>query len=407
MQIHNIEAAFREVMSVQLPWVIKDVAIYHKNKLVEVSIGFVRGSRFSCPECGHECGVHDSVTHRWRYLDFFDYRCYITMNVPRVRCEKHGVRTLKETPWGRMGSHYSFMVEQQIMKLSSEMSMSALSKHIGEPDSNLWRVFNYYVFNAVNNDMDLSMVRRVAVDEKSQKRGHIYVTIFSDLDTGNVIYVTEGRKKDVFSEFRKWLPKHGGDPELIELFSMDMSVSYKAGRAEYFKKADEVYDRFHIKKGLNEAVDKVRKAEVKHSDELKKTKYIWLMDPRRLNSYQEIKLNDFLRESTLKTANAYQMKIAFDQLWKVHPSTSEQVLNAWLLNADQSGIRPILSFVNTVRKNFKGILNSIKSGITNAVAEGINSKIQTAKSRAKGFRNMDNFKSMIYFLGNKFDFGIH
>ncbi|SEA33331.1 Transposase [Arachidicoccus rhizosphaerae] len=73
-------------------------------------------------------------------------------------------------------------------------------------------------------------------------------------------------------------------------------------------------------------MDKVRKAEVKHSDEFKRTKYIWLMDPRRLNSHQEIKLNDFLRESTLKTANAYQMKIAFDQLWKVHSSTSEQVL---------------------------------------------------------------------------------
>ena len=172
------------------------------------------------------------------------------------------------------------MVAHEIMKLSAKMSMSALSKHIGEPDSNLWRVFKYYVFNAVNNDLDLSMLRRVAVDEKSQKRGHIYVTIFSDLDTGNVIYVTEGRKKEVFSEFRTWLPKHGGDPEVIELFSMDMSVSYKAGRAEYFKEADEVYDRFHIKKGLNEAVDKVRKAEVKHSDELKKTKYIWLMEKK-------------------------------------------------------------------------------------------------------------------------------
>ncbi|SEA33350.1 Transposase [Arachidicoccus rhizosphaerae] len=77
------------------------------------------------------------------------------------------------------------------------------------------------------------------------------------------------------------------------------------------------------------------------------------------------------------------------------------------MNADQSGIRPILSFVNTIRKNFKGILNSIKLGITNAVAEGINSKIQTAKSRAKGFGKIDNFKSMIYFLGNNFNFEIH
>lgn len=407
MQIHNIEVAFREVLSVQLPWQIKEVQLYHKTRVVEVFISYARGSNFSCPECGRLCKAHDSVTHRWRYLDFLDYRCYITMDIPRTKCEDHGVRTLQETPWGRMGSHYSFVVEQQIMKLSAEMTMSALSKHIGEPDSNLWRVFKYYVYKAIETELDLSMIKRVAVDEKSQKRGHVYVTIFSDLDTGHVIYVTEGRKKDVFGEFRTWLTARGGDPESIELFSMDMSVSYKAGRAEYFEAADEVYDRFHIKKALNEAVDKVRRGEVKHSDELKKTKYIWLMNPQRLTTYQEDRLNDFLRESTLQTANAYQMKIAFDQIWQVHPSTSEQVLNAWITNAIESGIKPILSFVKTVQNNFKGIVNSIRSGITNAVAEGLNSKIQMAKSRARGFRNIDNFKTMIYFLGNRFDFNFH
>lgn len=407
MQMTNIDAAFREVMSVQKPWQIQSVEIFHKTKVVEVSIDYEKGSLFACQKCGEACKVHDSVTHRWRYLDFFDYRCYITIKVPRPKCEKHGVLVLKETPWGRMGSHYSYMVEQQIMKLSAEMTMVALSKYIGEPDSNLWRVFKYYVHKAVNTQLNLSQVRRVAVDEKSQKRGHIYVSIFSDLDTGNVLYVREGRKKEVFSDFRAWLVERGGTPENIELFSMDMSVSYKAGRAEYFKDCDEVYDRFHIKKCLNEAVDKVRKAEVKHSDELKKTKYIWLMNPHRLRPDQEIKLNDFLRESTLQTANAYQMKIAFDTLWQVHPSSAEQVLNAWLANAIQSGIKPILTFVKTVQNNFKGILKSIKTGVTNALAEGINSKIQMAKSRARGFKNMDNFKSMIYYMGNKFDFDFH
>lgn len=407
MQIHNIEAAFREVMSVKSPWKIQDVQIFHQTKLVEVFINSEKNTLFGCPKCGNLCKVHDSVTHRWRYLDFFDYRCYITMKVPRTKCEDHGVLTLKETPWGRMGSHYSYMVEEQIMKLSSEMTMTALSKHIGEPDSNLWRVFKHYVFNAVNNELDLSSVTRVAVDEKSQKRGHIYVSIFSDLDTGNVLYVREGRKKEVFQDFKDWLIKQGGAERNIELFSMDMSVSYKAGRAEFFKDSEEVYDRFHIKKCLNEAVDKVRKEEVKHSEELKKTKYLWLLSPHRLRPDQEIRLNDFLRESTLQTANAYQMKIAFDTLWKVHPSSAEQLLNAWLANAIQSGIKPILGFVKTIQKNFKGVLKSIKTGITNALAEGINSKIQMAKSRARGFRNMDNFKAMIYFMGNNFSFDFH
>lgn len=400
----NIEEAFGEVLDVRAPWRVQDIEFFHKNKLVEVHIDFERGSTFPCQVCGKLCKAHDSVTHRWRILDFIDYRCYITCKVPRTKCPEHKVLVIKETPWGRMGSHYSFMMEQQIMTLCAEMSMSALSKYLGEPDSNLWRVFKYYVDRAVHSQLDLSKVRRVAVDEKSQKRGHIYVSIFTDLDSGNVICVKEGRKKEVFSEFKDWLVEKKGLPESIELFSMDMSVSYKAGRAEFFSHSEEVFDRFHVKKPLNEAVDKVRKQEVQHCEELKKTKYIWLKNPSRLTIYQEDRLNDFLRESTTLTAQAYQMKVAFDQLWLVHPYTAEQLLNNWLQNAEESGIKPILTFVKTVRNNFKGILKSIMTGLTNAIAEGINSKIQVAKARARGFRNMDNFRAMIFYIGNDFDY---
>ena len=146
-----------------------------------------------------------------------------------------------------MGSHYSYLLESKVMHLSAEMTMSRLSKYLGEPNSNLWRVFNYYVNNAIASQLDLSQVKRIAVDKKSQKRGHIYVSIFTDLDTGNVKLVKEGRIKQVFSELKQWLIEKKGLPQNIELFSMGMSVSYKAGRAEYFPHSEEVFDHFHIK----------------------------------------------------------------------------------------------------------------------------------------------------------------
>jgi transposase len=284
------------------------------------------------------------------------------------------------------------------------MSVSAVSRELGEPDNNLWRVFNYYVKKAIDNQLDLSKVKRVAVDEKSQKKGHTYVTIFTDLDEGNVILVKLGRKKEVFEDFKKWLVEKNGLSENIELFSMDMSVSYKAGREEYFPKSEEVFDHFHIKKALNEAVDAVRKEEVKYVDDLKKTKYIWLKSPQRLTEGQERKLNDFLNDSSMETAIAYKMKTAFDQLWKVHPTKAEPLLDNWLKNALISQLKPFVKFVNTVRNNYKGIVKSIKTNITNAIAEGINSKVQIAKSRARGFRSMDSFMAMIYFLGNDFNY---
>jgi transposase len=407
MEGQDIKLAFSEMLKVKSPWRVKEVKIYDENKVVDVYIDYEEKSQFRCSECGKMCKVHDSKVHRWRYLDIFEYPCYLNIKIPRTKCSEHGVRILKETPWGRMGSHYSYFLESKVMQLSAEMTMSALSKYLGEPANNLWRVFKYYVNKAIDEQLDLTQVRRIAVDEKSQKRGHTYVTVFTDLDTGNVILVKEGRKKEVFSELKKWLIEKNGLPENIELFSMDMSVSYKAGREEYFSHSEEVFDRFHVKKALNEAVDSVRKKEVKESEELKKTKYWWLKSPGKLTDYQRDKLNDFLRESTLDTAIAYQMKTAFDQLWMVHPHVVQPVLENWLKNALLSRLKPFEKFVNTVRNNYNGILKSIKTSITNAVSEGINSKIQMAKARARGYANMDNFKTMIYFLGNNFDFDFH
>lgn len=293
------------------------------------------------------------------------------------------------------------------MRLAIEMSMSGVAKELGESDSTLWRVFNYYVNRAIGEQINLQNTRRIGVDETANKRGHNYVTIFTDLDSGDVILVEEGRKKEVFEKLYGWLFDKGGHAGKIELFSMDMSKSYKAGCSSYFAHSEVVFDRFHIKKAVNEAVDKVRKSEVKHCEDLKKTKYLWLSNEQSLNETQRQKLNDFLRESTLETAKAYQMKTGFDTLWKVQPKAVEPLLQNWMQNANQSALKPFGYLVNTIKNNYDGIVKSMKTGITNAAAEGLNSIVQMAKSRARGFRNMDNFKAMIYCLGNDFNFQFH
>ncbi len=263
------------------------------------------------------------------------------------------------------------------------------------------------VNRANNEQINLQDVRRIAVDETAHKRGHNYVTIFSDLDSGDVILVIEGRKQEVFEKLYEYMLTKGGDPQKVELFSMDMSKSYKAGHQKHFAHSQVVFDRFHIKKAVNEAVDKVRKAEAKYSQELKNTKYIWLKNEQSLNDYQRQKLSEFLAESTLDTAIAYQMKTGFDTLWSVQPKAVEPLLQTWIESAIKSTLKPFENLVNTIKNNYAGIIKSMKTGITNAAAEGLNSIIQMAKSRARGFRNMDNFKAMIYCLGNNFNFHFH
>jgi transposase len=407
MEITDIKVVLDSLIKIESPWVLKKVELLDKSKVIDIYIGFDRKSCFECSVCGELSSVYDSSIKRVRYLDWFDYRCYLNINTPRTSCLKDGIKVFNKLPWVRSGSHYSYKLESQIMSRVGEMSMSAISREIGEPDSNLWRVFNYHVKQAIDHNLDLSQVRQIAVDETANKRGHNYVTIFTDLETSEIILVEEGRKQDVFSKLYGWLFDKQGHPKNIELFSMDMSKSYKAGRKAYFSHAQEVFDRFHIKKGLNEAVDKVRKEEVKEVEELKGTKYTWLKSEKNLTINEKKKLSMFLNESSLKTATAYQQKTSFDQLWKIHPSCIESTLIAWMQNALNTNIRQLSTFVKTLNNNFDGIVNSMKTGITNAVAEGINSLVQLAKSRARGFRNIENFKSMIYFLGNKFIFNIH
>ncbi len=407
MELTNLSDALKELLAVSEPWQLGKINLQRKNKVVDVFVNFKKGSKFICSSCGKECKVYDTNERRWRHQDLFEYRCYLNIKVPRTDCSLCGVKVINQVPWGRINSHYSFFFEQKIMSFIAEMSMSAVSKELGEPDNNLWRVFNHYIKQGLEHQIELSQTKRIAVDETAQKRGHNYVTIFTDLDTGEVILVEPGRKKEVFSKLYGWLFDKGGHPKNIDLFSMDMSQSYKAGRKEYFPNAEVCFDKFHIKSGVNEALDKVRKEEVKYTDELKNTKYIWLKNEQNLTAKQRILLNGFLVESTSKTAEAYKLRLSFDQLWQVQKSAAESLLNLWMQKAIDSTLKPFKQFVGTLINNYDGVLKSITSKITNAVAEGLNSKMQLARSRARGYRNTENFMNMIYFLGNDFIFFTH
>lgn len=407
MEKTNIKDVLHQFLGVKSPWVIEKTDIHPSNKVIDIFINYERGSKFNCPVCQELCNVHDCSYRRWRYLDWFEYRCYLNIKIPRVKCEKHGVKVINNISWGRMNSHYSYMLECNILELIKEMSMSALSKYIGEPDNNLWRVFNHYVGQALTNQLDLSNVEHICVDETACKRGHSYVTIFSDYDTGEVILTEAGRKKEVFSKLYGWLFDKGGHPKKIKYFSMDMSKSYIAGQHDYFAHSEVTFDRFHIKKELNKAVNMVRKKEVIECDELKKTKYIWLKNENSLTLKQKSELDNFLEQSNLKTVTAYKLKKEFDNLWEVQKHAVVPLLNKWIERTLDIGFKPMNRFVNTVCKHYEGIVNAMKTKITNALAEGINSIIQLARSRARGFRNIENFKAMIYFLGNNFELKNH
>jgi len=395
-----------KILQVSEPWIIQDIKVHHASKTVNVFIDFERGAKFPCSKCNTLCKVHDSNYRVWRHLDICDYRCYLNIKIPRTTCKTDGVRVIEKHPFGRMSSHYSYKFEELILSRVRNVPVSALSREIGEPDNNLWRVFRNYILKALEK-IDCSGTVRIGIDEKSSQRGHKYVTIFTDLETGNVIFVCEGKDESTLAQFYEKLFEMTGDPNFIKLICMDMSKSFISGQKEYFSWAEVVFDKFHIKKALNEAINKVRKQEVVCNETLKKTKYLWLKNPCNLTSKQESLLATFLRESSTNTAKAYTSKLEFDQLWSVQPNAVEPLLNEWMNRSEGLNLNPISAFVKTIKNHYQGVINGMKSFFTNAVSEGLNSVFQLAKFRARGFRNIDNFINMIYFLGNDFKFHFH
>jgi len=282
------------------------------------------------------------------------------------------------------------------MMIKGGMPFLELERVIGEYDNRLRRIIDHYVEKAYK-EKNFSTVSQLGIDETSSKKGHKYVTVFADLDEREIIYVTEGKDASTIARFADELPKHGGDVINITEITMDMSTSFIKGAANHMPDAEVTFDKFHVVKLLNEAVDKVRRNESKQNPFLKGTRYLWLKNPKNLTKSQLEKLQS-LESENLDSAKAYQLKLTFQDIYN-HCDNAEKaeiLIDSWLKLADESGLEPIKDFANTIRNHYDGIMRYFTSRITSGIVEGLNSIIGKIKRVARGYRNIRNFINMIY-----------
>ena len=203
---------------------------------------------------------------------------------------------------------------------------------------------------------------------------------------------------------KEYLEIKGCKSEQITNTSIDLSPAFISGIMENFPNSQITFDRFHVKKLLNEAMDEVRKLERKEHEILKNHKYTFLKNQNNLTVRQKEE-RDKLIILLPNIGEAYRLKILFDDFWDMkNAEDAAGFLAYWTDLVTESGIQPLIKFGNTVKSHWSGIVNFIKTRISNGVLEGINSKIQLAKKRARGYRNMDNFIAMIYFIAGKLKF---
>jgi transposase len=386
-------------LALQLPntWHVESSEFNADKSKLTISLNYKNGETFDCPTCHtKKCNVHDSSERSWRHLNFFQHETHLNARLPRINCDTCGVKTI-DVPWARKKSGFTLLFESYLLTLAKEMPVNAIQKIVNEQDTRIWRVLKHYVIEA-REALDFSNITQVGVDETSSKKGHKYITVFVDMETSNVIYSTEGKGADTIGKFVDDLKKHGGAPENITDVSMDMSAAFISGVNTHLEDADITFDKFHIVKIINNAVSKVRSAEAKEQEFLKGTRYVWLKNRKNLTKKQEEKLNEILglKNMNLKTIRAYNIKLAFQELFEQPSDTAEEYLKKWYYWATHSRIEPIIDAARTVKNHWDGILKWFESGLTNGVVEGLNGQIQNIKSRARGFRNNDNFITMIY-----------
>lgn len=397
---------FQIALGLTPPWQVSASEFDPEQKRLDILIDFPRGSTFTCPECGQgEIKAYDTEKKTWRHLNFFQHEAYLTARVPRIRCGKCGLR-LVDLPWARSGSGFTLLFEALIMILAKSMPVNTIARFVGEHDTRLWRVLHHYVDEA-RDKADYCNVRQVGMDETSRSRGHNYVSLFVDLQGPQVLFATEGKDASTVKRFKLDLTAHGGDPEAIEEMCCDMSPAFINGVKEHFPNAQLTFDKFHVMKIINEAVDEVRRQEQKDRPELKRTRYIWLKNPANLKLSQAETLKELnVKNLNLKTARAYHIRLNFQELFKQDPDDAEGFLKKWYFWATHSRLEPIKEAAYTIKRHWDGILRWFQSNINNGTLEGINSLIQAAKARARGYRTTRNLITMVYLIGGKLNFNL-
>jgi transposase len=400
--MHDVDL-FSAALGLDEPWEVVDVQFDTERRRLDLRIDFRKGARFACAECGAaDCKVHDTESHTWRHLNFFQHEAYLTARVPRVICPEHGVKQV-QVPWARERSDFTLLFEALVMALAREMPVKAIAGLVGEHDTKIWRIVHHYVDLAVEAQ-DLSGMERLGVDDTSFRRGQDYVSVFADLDLEQrrAVFVCEGRDQQTVARFAGFLGEHGGDPGQISEVCQDMSQAYLAGVRDQFDKAEVTFDRFHVKQKLSEAIDAVRREEAKqHKQLLKGTRYLWLKRPDNLTVKQLDWLDQLLLQP-LETVRAWELALKFDDFYELRdPDRGEEYLRRWVTEAKDSGLEPLIKFAETLEAHWDGVLRWHQTRVTNGLLEGLNSLIQAAKRRARGYRSARNYKTMIYLVAGK------
>jgi transposase len=397
--MRSLRRFFRILLGLQ-GVIVKAVEWLEDQEAVAVRVRRHGNAGVCCGRCGTPLtGTLTTHERRWRHLDLMRTRAYLVATVHEGYCGRCGRRRVERVPWAAAGAKHTRVFDREVARLAQVADREAASRIFGVA----WRTVGGMVKRVVDEMLPkrlLSGLRGIAVDETSHKRGHRYLTVVSDLLTGRVVWIGEGKSGETLEQFFAALGRRRA--RALEVVAMDMSGGYEKAVRARAPNADIVFDRFHVVNLLTKAIDEIRREACRGlaGDErrgLKRTRFSLLRNPARY-THRDHEAIERVRRTNGRLYRAYQLRVDFEHVWTyVSEAAARRFLRRWTRRALLSRREPLRRFAHTVRQHLDGILGFIRwGGLTNAVAEGINNKIRLIIHRSFGFHSVPALMSMIY-----------
>jgi len=400
MKDTSLTSHYQQILGETAPWAVREVRLDVERLINEVRLTVKPDAIWACPKCRSRMHIKEWRARRWRHLDSCQFQTILEASVPVVECAEHGAQTV-QVPWAEGSSRFTMFFERFAVQVLEACSAARAAELLDIS----WDEADGIKQRAVRRGLarrQLVGLEYICVDEKAVGRGHDYVTIVTGVIGGKpqVLYVGDGKDETALNGFWEWL---GPDAcAQIKAVSMDMGQSYQNSTRQYCKNAELIFDPFHLMKMLNNAVDEVRRQEIvsgtgAERTALKKTSKMWLWGEENLPERHAARFAE-LKQSALKTARAWRLK----ELWRTLKFCRDvddaiAFLLKWYASAIHSKLEPIKKVARTFKAHLAGIVSIFNHGFCNALAEGVNSRIQLLVQKSCGYRNRQRLKTDILF----------
>lgn len=358
--------------------------------------------RIRCPLCQSLGVIRKGFKERqWRSLPIGKKPVKLHLKIPRIFCSACQITRQVGVSFARKKQSYTHAFERYVLELLQYMTIQDVSRHLKLEWNTVKSIEKRYLKKHFSSP-NLKDLRQIAIDEISIGKGHRYLTLVLDLQSGAVVYVGQGKEGKALDKFWKRLKNSGAK---IEAVATDMSPAFSKAIDDNLSEALHVFDHFHVIKLFNDKIDKLRrslqrKASEEEKEVIKGTRWLLLKRPDSLNEEkdEQQRLQEALALNE-PLAIAYYLKEDLRSLWSKNNKTqASHFLQDWIAAAFTSKIKFLKSFAKTLNKHSKKILAYYDIPISTGPLEGTNNKIKTLQKKAYGYRDEEFFKLKIMAL---------